>query len=124
MLTLRHLCLTFFCMNSLVQSTRPSLALRLRGRSSALRCMGSNSSVPDGLSDGCKGAPLQPGAKLPLPGSEAIMSAKAHGTAATGVQPNLRWGCDAKLADRICCYNRHYAEVRRPRGWPDRLLTP
>ena len=38
------------------------------------------------------------------------MSAKAHGTCATPVKAGLRWGCDPKLADRICCYNRHYAE--------------
>jgi hypothetical protein len=26
------------------------------------------------------------------------------------VQDNLRWGCDRKTADRICNFNRHYAE--------------
>ena len=88
-----------------------------------------------GLSEGCVGAPLVPGAKLPIPGTEAIvrrrvvpihrmllqtsryhpparqqMARKAHGTSARPVQSPLRWGCDAKLADRICSYNRHYAE--------------
>ena len=33
-----------------------------------------------------------------------------HGTSHTPVQTNLRWGCDSKLANRICNYNRHYAE--------------
>ena len=28
----------------------------------------------------------------------------------TPVQPNLRYGCDQETADRICCFNRHYAE--------------
>ena len=26
------------------------------------------------------------------------------------VQQNLRWGCVSEMADRICNYNRHYAE--------------
>lgn len=26
------------------------------------------------------------------------------------MQDNLRWGCDRKTADRICNYNRHFAE--------------
>jgi peptide methionine sulfoxide reductase MsrB len=43
-------------------------------------------------------------------GDESIMSPKAHGTSATPVQENLRWNVDRKLADRICNYNRHYAE--------------
>jgi hypothetical protein len=39
------------------------------------------------------------------------MSQKAHGTSPKPVQEKLRWGCDPKLADKICCFNRHYAEV-------------
>jgi len=62
------------------------------------------------LSDGCVGKPAAKGARLPIAGDESLMSAKAHGTCAAPVQAGLRWGCDAKLADRICCYNRHYAE--------------
>lgn len=38
------------------------------------------------------------------------MSAKAHGTCASAVQTDLRWNCDRKVADNICCFNRHYAE--------------
>lgn len=26
------------------------------------------------------------------------------------MQANLRWGCDGEVADRICNFNRHYAE--------------
>jgi peptide methionine sulfoxide reductase MsrB len=26
------------------------------------------------------------------------------------VQETLRWDCDKETADRICCFNRHYAE--------------
>mmetsp|Transcript_5803 Transcript_5803/g.10425 ORF Transcript_5803/g.10425 Transcript_5803/m.10425 type:complete len:225 (-) Transcript_5803:39-713(-) len=62
------------------------------------------------LSTGCRGAPLQPGTKLPIPGAEEIMSQKAHGTSEKPVQSDLRWGCDVKVADKICNFNRHYAE--------------
>uniref|UniRef100_A0A7S0AIL1 Uncharacterized protein n=1 Tax=Minutocellus polymorphus TaxID=265543 RepID=A0A7S0AIL1_9STRA len=43
-------------------------------------------------------------------GDEKIMSKKAHGTSAVPVQDSLRWKCDKETADRICNYNRHYAE--------------
>ncbi|KAL7521149.1 hypothetical protein ACHAWX_006126 [Stephanocyclus meneghinianus] len=43
-------------------------------------------------------------------GDESIMSPKAHGTSETPVQKNLRWNCDYDTADRICNFNRHYAE--------------
>lgn len=51
--------------------------------------------------------------KFPAPcvmGEESIMSKKAHGTSATPVQEDLRWGCDKVKADQICNFNRHYAE--------------
>ena len=38
------------------------------------------------------------------------MSEKAHGTSEEPVQKNLRWNCDFETADRICNFNRHYAE--------------
>lgn len=38
------------------------------------------------------------------------MKPKAHGTSETPVQETLRWGCDRDTADRICNFNRHYAE--------------
>ena len=90
-------------------------SLRARGRSLNMSASCS-ASPPDGLSDGCRGAPLVPGAKLPLPGDEKIMSAKAHGTCDTPVQSKLRWGCDTKLADRICwcAAARHANASRRP----------
>jgi len=37
-----------------------------------------------------------------VPGDENIMRPKNHGTSNTPVQDNLRWGCDHKVADRIC----------------------
>jgi hypothetical protein len=45
-----------------------------------------------------------------VPGNETLMSPKEHGTSNTPVQNPLRWGCDPKVADRICNFNRHYAE--------------
>ena len=38
------------------------------------------------------------------------MSQKAHGTTDKPVQSALRFGCDFETADKICCFNRHYAE--------------
>ena len=46
----------------------------------------------------------------PIVGPETIMSKKSHGTCPEPVQHDLRFGCDYNLADRICCFNRHYAE--------------
>ena len=50
------------------------------------------------------------------------MSKKEHGTCASPVMENLRFGCDRKTADRICCFNRHNAEhsgyaFSNPRTW-------
>lgn len=45
-------------------------------------------------------------------GDESLMAPKAHGTTETPPQPNLRYGCDHAVADKICCFNRHYAEHR------------
>ena len=52
----------------------------------------------------------QPCEKPCVPGTEEIMKQKAHGTSETPVQENLRFDCDWKTADRICNYNRRYAE--------------
>merc|ERR1712086_514075 len=38
------------------------------------------------------------------------MSQKAHGTCPNAAQQNLKWGCDFQTSDKICCFNRHYAE--------------
>eukprot|EP00523_Entomoneis_sp_CCMP467_P016870 CAMPEP_0168782486 /NCGR_PEP_ID=MMETSP0725-20121227/9189_1 /TAXON_ID=265536 /ORGANISM="Amphiprora sp., Strain CCMP467" /LENGTH=223 /DNA_ID=CAMNT_0008832421 /DNA_START=162 /DNA_END=830 /DNA_ORIENTATION=- len=48
--------------------------------------------------------------KLPIVGSESIMSPKKHGTSDTPVQQNLRWNVNKRMANRICNYNRHFAE--------------
>jgi hypothetical protein len=71
----------------------------------------SSSSAPDGLSAGCKGAPALAGASLPLQGDESIMARKGQfGSTASPVQGSLLYGISNSLANRICCFNRHYAE--------------
>merc|ERR1711971_471108 len=39
-----------------------------------------------------------------------LMNQREHGTCVGPVQQNLRWNCDREVADRISCFNRHYAE--------------
>ena len=48
--------------------------------------------------------------KLPLMCSDDVMDDKEHGTAPHPVQTNLLYGVDRTMADRICCFNRHFAE--------------
>ena len=43
-------------------------------------------------------------------GKEDIMAPKAHGSSPNPVQAKLRWNTDRGTADRICSFNRHYAE--------------
>jgi hypothetical protein len=43
-------------------------------------------------------------------GPDSLMAPKKHGTSDTPVQQQLRYGVDVKLADKICNFNRHYAE--------------
>ena len=53
---------------------------------------------------------LRAGEKLPITATEEVMSQKKHGTSDQPVQKDLRWKCDYDTADRICNFNRHYAE--------------
>jgi len=48
--------------------------------------------------------------KYPIMTGEETMSQKGHGTSEKPVQKDLKWNCDEKVADRICNFNRHYAE--------------
>lgn len=52
---------------------------------------------------------IEIGGKIVL-GDEDIMSQKAHGTSAEAVQEDLLYGVSNKLADKICNFNRHFAE--------------
>lgn len=54
--------------------------------------------------------PVVAGSKFPIYADEGVMSEKGHGTSAAPVQASLKWGCDNALADRICNFNRHWAE--------------
>ena len=73
--------------------------------------LGAQMSSSSGLSDGCKGAPAPAGSRLPLQGEESLMAKKGpFGSTAQPVQANLQYGISNSLANRICCFNRHYAE--------------
>lgn len=48
--------------------------------------------------------------EYPIYGSDEIMKKKEHGTSDKQVQQKLRWGCDVALADKICNFNRNWAE--------------
>ena len=54
-------------------------------------------------------AAVQVGGKLVL-GDESIMAPKSHGTSEKPVQENLLYGVSNSLADKICNFNRHFAE--------------
>eukprot|EP01041_Mallomonas_annulata_P001509 gene1509-2906_t len=47
---------------------------------------------------------------FPIYIDESVMAPKSHGTCEKAVMKDLRWNCDYATADRICCFNRHYAE--------------
>jgi len=51
----------------------------------------------------------QVGGKISF-GDESIMSQKEHGTTNLPVQENLKFDVSRKLADKICSFNRHFAE--------------
>jgi len=58
-------------------------------------------------------------------GDESIMAPKSHGTSDAPVQDNLLYGVSNKLADRICNYNRHFAEMGgyfQATNWEDAVL--
>ena len=51
-----------------------------------------------------------------------MMSKKAHGTTENAPAKDLRFGCDLETTDRVCAFNRHYAEhsgysFQAPRTW-------
>jgi len=58
-------------------------------------------------------------------GDAELMAKKGHGSCGSPPQGGLRWSVDAATADRICCYNRHYAEhagYAFEGTWPARVL--
>ena len=98
---------------STVRSLRaPKTRIVMGARASRPRAFLDNADIP-GVSNGCEGAPESKwnrGMNLPIVADESVMSQKAHGTCERPVMRDLRYGVDRELADRICCFNRHYAE--------------
>ena len=57
---------------------------------------------------------------------EDIMRQRGHGTSEIPVQEDLMYGVDRKLADRICNYNRHFAEQAgyfKSTNWQEKVLA-
>lgn len=52
------------------------------------------------------------GSQYPIMGSDDIMKPKAHGTSQKAAQKDLLYGMDYETADRICNFNRRYAEYK------------
>ena len=48
--------------------------------------------------------------------SSGIMVERDNGTCEGPVEDPLRWGANREVADKICCHNRHYAEMRSSFG--------
>ena len=46
----------------------------------------------------------------PMKGPQEVMNLKAHGTTERPVQHHLSFGCDEKIANSICSFNRAYSE--------------
>jgi len=80
-------------------------ALSIRNVLTLLKPMGVTSSASRTLASAATTA-----GKYPVFGDDSLMSPKSHGTCARPVMKNLRWNLDYDTADKICCYNRHYAE--------------
>ena len=62
------------------------------------------------------------GSKYPIIAASSVMRQRSHGTSDKPAQTNLRFGCDFETADKICSFNRHYAEhsgyaFGRSRSW-------
>jgi len=66
--------------------------------------------VPPSLSRTLHSTSAMSAQKLPVMAAEEAMSQKKHGTSEKSVMSDLRWKCDFETADRICNFNRHYAE--------------
>jgi hypothetical protein len=98
------------CFNTLSRSIL-LLALSLFGLSEQVQCIRNVAAqLPHLPADGNQLRNTVPvGQGFPIVGAESIMCAKAHGTCPSPVQADLRWNCDRKTADNICCFNRHYA---------------
>ena len=62
-----------------------------------------------GLFSGRRGGETAPDS---IKAPDSLMRPRSHGTCVAEPQRNLRWKVDEEVADRISCFNRHYAEYR------------
>lgn len=67
-------------------------------------------SFVDPASVSARGYPIDEGGPL-VYGADDIMSPKEHGTTSAPVQEKLRYGVSRSLADKICSFNRVFAEM-------------
>ena len=102
-------------------STTPSAVPRrkfLGAGAAAILASATNSKPAQAAADAKAGGRIQYG-------DEDLMRQKGHGTSEKPVQSNLLYGVDNKLADKICNYNRHFAEMGgyfRSTDWEDQVL--
>ena len=66
--------------------------------------------VADPSSASARGYPIDESGPL-VYGADDIMSPKEHGTSSAPVQETLRYGVSRSLADKICSFNRVFAEM-------------
>eukprot|EP00471_Norrisiella_sphaerica_P008709 CAMPEP_0184492174 /NCGR_PEP_ID=MMETSP0113_2-20130426/22481_1 /TAXON_ID=91329 /ORGANISM="Norrisiella sphaerica, Strain BC52" /LENGTH=1054 /DNA_ID=CAMNT_0026876841 /DNA_START=337 /DNA_END=3501 /DNA_ORIENTATION=- len=66
--------------------------------------------INDGLDTNKRHSKKKKPSEIPVIGSEFIMSEKSNGTTSKPPMRPLRWGLDWKKANKICCFNRHFAE--------------
>jgi len=79
-------------------------------RSFVLSGLLTGASVSGMLSANVVNAAVTPGGKIQYGKDEDIMFQKSHGTSDAPVQSDLLYGVSNKLADKICNFNRHFAE--------------
>jgi len=101
---------------ALMLTLSPSSALGLSNqqtnrRSFVLEGLVSGVTLTGLLSGDKANAAVTPGGRIQYGKDEDIMYQKAHGTSNAPVQSDLLYGVSNKLADKICNYNRHFAEM-------------
>jgi len=97
-------------MTSVLMSAASGMSRRALVGGAALTLWRMSADVASAAEQNPLGAlPFQVGGRL-VYGKEDLMKQKSHGTTEKPVQQQLRWGVDRDTADRICSFNRHYAE--------------
>jgi len=104
---MKFLLCVFFASVASVASLRATPRFSLLQTAAGVAMMGMDAGAKATIEVG--GVTVEAGGMTKL-GKEDIMSPKAHGTSPKPVQAELRWSTDRGTADRICSFNRHYAE--------------